>query len=353
MTRHATSPPGPSAAARLLGLLFLAVAALALPGCGGAANADVVLYCALDQNFAEPIVREFEARTGLVVAASYDVEANKSVGLRRRLQAEAGRPVCDVFWNNEVVQTVLIADEGLLEPWTPPAAADIPAAFKDPQSRWTGFAARARVLIVNTERRPDIERQPTGWKDFLDPANADRAGMAKPLTGTTAAHAAWFLARDGAEKTLDLMSRLEANKVHFGPGNAHLMRLVRTGELDFGWTDSDDCQVALDEGYPVRRIVPDQGPGEDGVVVIPNTASLVKGGPHPEAARRLVDFLVSRDVEERLAHSASAQIPVRADVPRPAHVLDLSACRIAQVDWEAAGRAYAAHAGELEAFFNR
>jgi len=324
-----------------------------LSACSGRADADVVLYVALDQNFSEPIVREFERRTGLVVRASYDVEANKSVGLRRRLQEEAERPVCDVFWNNETAQTVLLADQGLLESYVSPAAAEIPAAYKDPAGFWTGFAVRGRVLIVNSERFPDAATQPAGWEAFLDPAHAERAGMARPLTGTTATHIGWFIARDGLQPTLDLLERLRGNGVHFGPGNAHLMRLVRTGELDFGWTDTDDCQVAIDAGFPVRQVIPDQHEGGDGLMVIPNTVSVVKGGPNPENARLLVDFLLSRQVEELLAAAPSAQIPVRSDVPRPPHVIDLSRWRIAEVDWQAAGRAYAQHADVLEAFFVR
>jgi iron(III) transport system substrate-binding protein len=330
---------------------LLLLSLLVALGCAGE-PADVVLYVALDRNHSEPIVNAFEQATGLRVEAYYDVEANKSVGLRRRLQEESDRPVCDVFWNNEVVQTVLLAREDLLQPYVSPSAADIPAGLKDAGGLWAGFAVRARVLIVNTERRPDRSSWPTGTEDFLDPANADRCAMARPLTGTTAAHAGVWLATLGHDGAFELFEAMRANRVRFGPGNAQVMRLVREGELDFGWTDTDDCQAAIDEGHPVAMVVPDQGEGDSGVIVIPNTVSMVAGAPHPEAARRLIDFLLSARVEELLAHGESAQIPVRPDVPRPPHVLDLSALKVATVDWDAAGTAYQQHVGELEAFFN-
>lgn len=219
-------------------LLLPLIAALAA-ACGR--SSDVVLYCALDESFAAPVVREFEQRTGLHVDAYYDVEADKSVGLRRRLQQEASRPVCDVFWNNEPVQSVVLAQAGLLQAYRSPAGADVPARWRDTQDRWCGFAARARVLIVNTQLRPDATKRPAGLADFLDPANADQCGMSAPLTGTMASHAACWLARLGPDATLARLQALLANHVRFGPGNAHVMRLVREGQLAFGWVDTDDC----------------------------------------------------------------------------------------------------------------
>ncbi len=328
---------------------LLACVLLLLAACGGAP--DVVLYCALDQEFAEPVVSEFQRRTGLVVQASYDVEANKSVGLRRRLQQEAARPICDVFWNNEPVQTVVLARAGLLQPYRSPAAEDLDARWRDPQDLWCGFAARGRVLIVNTQLLPGEADRPAGLQDFLDPGHAGQCGMAEPLTGTTAAHAAAWLARLGLPATLERFDALRANQVRFAAGNAHVMRLVREGDLRFGWTDTDDCQSAIAAGFPVAQVVPDQGHDGDGLVVIPNPVALVAGAPHAEAGRHLIDFLLSAETEALLAAGPSAQIPLRPGVARPPHVLDLSRLRVADVDWSAAGAAYDEHAAELEADF--
>jgi iron(III) transport system substrate-binding protein len=330
---------------------------LALAWCGLAAScgpsADVVLYCSLDRSHAEPVVAAFEEASGLTVEAYYDVEANKSVGLRRRLQEEAARPICDVFWNNEVVQMALLARAGLLQPYDSPSAADIPAQHKDPGHLWTGFAARGRVLIVNTRSRARGALWPHSSSDFLSPANSGRCGMAKPLTGTTAAHAGVWMAELGVEPALARFRAMQDNGVLFGPGNAHVMRLVRDGQLDFGFTDTDDCQAAIDEGYPVAMVVPDQGAKEEGLILIPNTIGLVAGAPHPDAGRQLIDFVLSPAVEEQLARGPSAQIPLRADVPRPPQVLDISTVKLAAVDWPAASAAYEAQADALEALFNR
>lgn len=335
-------------------LLALAGAlALTVGSCGGR-PADVVLYCAVDRSHSEPIVRAFEAETGLVVDFVPDIEASKSVGHRRRLQEEADRPRCDVFWNNEIVQTLLLKEQGLLAPYEPTTAGDIPPAFRDPEHYWTGFAARGRVLIVNTDALPDPAAHPRGMVDFLDPNRASRdgdalAGMARPTTGTTATHAAVLVAKLGLDGALAHFAAMRAAGTAFGASNGSMMRLVRDGNLEFAWTDTDDVRAAVEAGAPVAQIVPDQD--ADGLIVIPNTVMLIEGAPHPEAARRLIDYLCSAVVEEQLAAGPSAQIPVRDSVARPDHVLDLGEYRLADIDWPAVGRAYEQHGPAIDAAF--
>ena len=128
----------------------VAAAAALLVAC--APEADLVVYVAHDMVHSEPLIRRFADETGLRVRAEYDIEASKTVGLVTRIRQEWSRPRCDVFWNNEIAHTVALAAEGLLAAYDSPSAADIPEVFRDPERRWTGFAARARVFIVNTER---------------------------------------------------------------------------------------------------------------------------------------------------------------------------------------------------------
>ncbi len=311
----------------------------------------MVLYCALDQVFAEVLVREFERESGLAVRAEFDVEGQKTVGLVLRLREERARPRCDVFWNNEIAHTVSLAADGLLLPYDSPSAADIPPAFRDPQQRWTGFAARARVFILNTELADPVSIR--GLDDLLDPRWKGKVCMARPLTGTTLTHVTALYTLWGEERTRAWLARATADDgpLSFVQSNGQVMRLVREGRMTFGLTDTDDFNVARTEGYPVAAVFPDQGPDGEGTLLIPNTVAILAGAPHPEAARRLVDFLLSRRVEERLAASLSAQIPVRADVPRPAGVRAASELKLLAVDWAEVGAQIGARHAELKELF--
>ena len=111
----------------------------------------------------------------------YDTEATKSLGLVELLLQEKAHPRCDVFWNNELLGTLQLADEGLLLPYRGSGYERIPAAFKDADGRWAGFAARLRLWIVNTNRLAPTEAaiQQAASGDL------DRMVIAKPLYGTT------------------------------------------------------------------------------------------------------------------------------------------------------------------------
>jgi iron(III) transport system substrate-binding protein len=54
-----------------------------------------------------------------------------------------------------------------------------------------------------------------------------------------------------------------------------------------------------------------------GVPMMPNMVSLVANGPRPEEGRRLIDYLLSPDVERQLAESEAVQIPLHPGVPGP------------------------------------
>jgi len=332
-------------------LRFAAALLIAATVVSCSSDADVVLYCALDQVHAESLIARFEQETGLTVRAEFDVEANKTIGLVSRIRAESAATRCDVFWNNEIANTVALGDEGLLAPYASPSAKDIPAQFRSKDDLWTGFAARARILIVNTDLADPSEIH--GMADLIDPKWAGKAGMARPLTGTTLTHATALysvLGEDAAREYLQTVKRLnDEGKLSLTSGNATLMKQVSTGQIAFGWTDTDDFNVALEKGEPVAAVYPDQN--GVGTMVIPNSVSMIKNAPHEDAAKRLIDFILSEDVERTLAFSRSAQIPVRASVERPAHVKSAADFKVMAVDFATVGAELPARHEELKTLF--
>ena len=84
---------------------------------------EVIVYTALDREFSEPIFEEFTKKTGIAVRAKYDAESTKTVGLTEAILSERARPRCDLFWNNEVINTIRLERAGLLRPYKSPAAA--------------------------------------------------------------------------------------------------------------------------------------------------------------------------------------------------------------------------------------
>jgi iron(III) transport system substrate-binding protein len=261
----------------------------------------LTVYCAHDAIFAEEILRRFEKKTGIAVAVKFDSEATKSLGLVEQIIREGKHPRADVFWNNELLGTLDLAERGLLDPYQGEGWKRIPEKFRDPEARWTGFAARMRVVIRNTKIAPE----PVQW-----PESGDLSGwsIAKPLYGTTLTHYSALWALWGPEKLKSWHADTQRRGLREVNGNAAVKDVVAAGTCAAGWTDTDDYFAARDAGSqvavePVRL--------ENGATIcIPNTVAIVRNAKHREHARTLVDFLLSAETELSLARSKSRQIPL-------------------------------------------
>jgi iron(III) transport system substrate-binding protein len=317
-----------------LGVILLMILTLSFFGCGSSQPPEVVVYTALDEEFSKPIFASFTDATGIVVNRAFDVESTKTVGLANRIVEESKRPRCDLFWNNEILNTLRLERQGLLRPYNSLPAAAYPASVRSPEGLWYGFAARARVLVVNVNRVPE-ERRPKSIRDLTDPQWYEQCGIAKPLFGTTVTHAACLFAVWGDEAAKEFLHGVKRN-ARIMSGNKQVAQAVASGSIAFGLTDTDDAIVEIERGMPVTIIYPDQGEGQPGTLFIPNTLALVKGSPNPEAAEKLVDYLLSADVERRLADGPSAQIPLRRGIPASSRVKTSGQVRAMQIDWSAA-----------------
>ena len=278
---------------------------------------QVTAYVSADRPFSEPVLREYERRSGIRVDTVYDTEETKSTGLANRLLAEQARPRADVFWSNEPVRMLVLKSRGVLAPYRSPAAAGIPAALIDPDGFWTGFSARIRVIAYNTKLvKP--EDAPQSVFDLADRKWRGQVAMADPRFGSTSFHVSALYALAGDEKMDDFFRRLKANDVRIVDGNSVVRDMVARGEVKVGLTDTDDVNVAIEDGQPIAMVLPDRN--GLGVPVMPNMTSLIANAPHPEEGKKLIDYLLSPDVERQLAQSAAVQIPLHVGVPGPKNI---------------------------------
>jgi iron(III) transport system substrate-binding protein len=296
----------------------------------------VTIYVSTDRVFSEPVLRDYEKRTGVRVNPVYDTEETKSTGLANRLIAEQARPQADVFWSNEPVRTLVLKNRGVLAPYRSPNAAGIPPALVDPEGYWTGFSARIRVIAYNT-KLVNTEDAPRSIFDLADPKWKGQVAIADPRFGSTSFHVAALYAMAGDEKMDDFFRRLKANDVRVVGGNSVVRDLVARGEVKVGLTDTDDVNVAIEDGQPVAMMLPDAS--GLGVPVMPNMVSLIANGPNREEGRRLIDFLLSADVEKQLAESEAVQIPLHGGVAGPKNIPAIETFKPMTLDYsKAAGR---------------
>jgi iron(III) transport system substrate-binding protein len=281
-----------------------------LHGCRGKnAREEIIVYCGVDEPYASQVFKDFEQQSGLRVAAQYDIESSKSVGLAGKMTAEKDHPSADVWWGSEAFLSVRLAREGILQQYQPSNAAEIPPEFKDPDGYWTGVGLRARVLAVGTGKmKPDFEI--TSVKDLADPRVKDKACISIPTAGATGAHMAALYVNWGPDRARAFLHKLQENKVQLLGGNAEVARQVGDGTFMLGLTDSDDCSDALKDGGKLSMIVPDQN--DEGTLAMPTTVGLVKGGRHEADAKKLIDFLLSKQTEQKLIDLNFAKWGVRS-----------------------------------------
>ena len=260
------------------------ILALVLAGCSAGNERAVVIYTSQDQEYAEPILRDFTKETGIEVRAVYDNEAVKTIGLVNRLLAEKDHPQCDIFWNNEELRTRQLAAQNL---------------FRDGNGwRTTGY--RARQLVVNTGKISPATAEKLQFTALTNAEWRGKVAMAYPLFGTTATHFLFLRQVWGEKKWLEWCRALQKNQPILVDGNSVVVRMVGKGEASVGVTDSDDIAAGRREGLPVAGV-----PLPDDALLISNSIGVIRGSPHPGEAQRLYEYLQRPAVLKKLVDASA------------------------------------------------
>ncbi len=289
----------------------------------------VVVYTSEDQIFSEPVLRDFEKETGIKVKAVFDTEEAKSTGVMNRLIAEKDNPQADVFWANEPIRAEILKQKGIAASYKSSNAREIPNVYKDPESYWTGFSARARVFVVNKK----VENKPNSILTYTDPRWKGKGVIANPLFGTTTVEIAAIFTLWGDNKAKAFMEDMKKNNVGISTSNGESTDFVASGQFEFSLVDSDDAVNRIRQGKSIEMVYPDQGENEIGCLIVPNAVVLINGAKHPDNARRLIDYLLSKVTERKLAFADCAQIPLHPGVETSAEVRPIEEIKIMKVNY--------------------
>ncbi len=262
------------------------------------AEEKVVLYSAHTQEIIDALVPRFEEATGIkaevVKLGSSDVVA--------RVKAEKENPQCDVIWSIGGEQ--LEANSALLESYTPKDWDKIDDVFKV-GTNWMPYTGIIMVFVVNTDMLKEDEI-PKKWTDLSDAkftelissARADKSGSSYMQLAT--------VLNIYKDKGWDVYKSILANFVLSGSSSA-VPRFVNDGEAAIGITLEDNAFRFVEGGGPVKIVYP-----EDGTTAAPDGIALVKGAPHPDAAKKFIDWVLSKETQDFLVETMGRR-PVRSD----------------------------------------
>ncbi|WP_313577539.1 extracellular solute-binding protein [Lacrimispora sp.] len=270
-------------------------------------QADLVVYSVQEKGICEPVIKEFEERTGLHVK----VENGSLEELLKKLEDGSG-PYGDEGEAWDVVFGAGIETlEEKKEYWQAYESPEIPTiarAFRCEDYKWTSFSVCPLVIMYNTNV-VTYRELPAGWASLLEPRWKGRVAFVDPgmseIYSSALATAVYTYRGEG-----DYMKQLADNLEY---GSLSSLSEVNSGILDgrysLGVTIEGAAQALRLRGADVDYIYP-----KEGTTVLPDGTAIVNGCPHPEAARRFLDFTVSKDTQRILVSDLNRR-SVRLDVP--------------------------------------
>lgn len=253
---------------------------------GAQAEGELSIYTSQRVEDMEAVSADFEERYGIDVTVW---RANSDEVLQRAVaEYQAERADVDVFETNGN-ELEAMHREGLLQPVTSSATADIlPSAVRD-HGEWVGTRLNIITAAFNTDL-VDAASVPATWTDFLDPQWAGKIGVEED-------DADWFAevvkSFPSEEEGLQFFRDLVAgNGVSVRKGHALMLELVAAGEIPLAMTvyqyQADDLKS---EGAPVDWFAVEPAIGRV------NGVAVAREAPHPYAALLFYDYLLTTGQE--------------------------------------------------------
>ncbi|MEI2417850.1 ABC transporter substrate-binding protein [Orrella sp. JC864] len=222
--------------------------------------------------------------------------------LMQRIKAEAANPLGDLFWSGGL--STLGEFHELFEPYRSPQAEAIPPAYRNPDGLWLGTNTHVTVLMVN-RRQLGKDLPPKSWAELGEPKWKGRIVIPDPERSSASFVALYGLRRLLGEEVLAQVAR---NAVIVGTTSAAYEGVAK-GEFAVAVTMEYAAYEYVAGGLKDIELV---YPAE-GTFLSPEGMALIKGGKNPQPARKLYEFLASRQAQTEIFKSAYRR-PLRQDI---------------------------------------
>lgn len=298
----------------LLGLGTLAtllLVPLLLVACSDDGRTPLVLYSPHGRDLLGLFETTFEAENPDIDVRWLDMGSQE---VYDRVRSEGVNPQADVWFGGPATILARGVADGLLEAYRPPWADSLAESGQHPEDLYFSLYRTPPILVYNEQAVSEADA-PRDWDDLLDPQWRDKVLIRDPLaSGTMRTIFSMVLARSvadtgNAEAGFDWLRRLDAQTKEYAHNPALLhLKMERQEGLVTCW-ELTDILFQRKRGAPLGYSFPSSGSP-----VIEDSVGLVKGAPHPEAARRFLDWVGSVPAQ-KLAAEQAFRLPARTDIP--------------------------------------
>jgi iron(III) transport system substrate-binding protein len=304
----------PVIATILLGLPASAQAGDPIDVAAAKKEGKVVWYTSTPIATANKIIKAFETETGVKVEL---FRSGGSQVLRRFMQEQqAGHLAADVLTTSDPAATAALARKGVFVAFKPTNFDKVPAEAKEANGAHVAQRLNLITIFVRHDKIADAAA-PKTWSDLLDPKYKRQMVASDPSYTALGLMTVATLAKKFGWGFYEKMRAADTMVVQ---GNQQVAEMLKNGErlIAAGALDS----YAADErkaGHPVATVYP-----AEGALIIASPTSIVKGGPNPNAAKLLAEFMLS-DTAQKLfpedgGYAARVDIAPPPDSPKLADV---------------------------------
>ncbi len=276
---------------RLLGGGVMVAAAAALMAGSVLAKTELTVYTAIEADDLKRYAAAFNK-------SNPDIEikwVRDSTGIvTAKLLAEKSNPHADVVWGLAASSLMLLKNEGMTIPYMPKGGDKLDAKFigKANPPHWTGMDAWVACICVNTVETEKLGLpMPTSWKDLAKPVYKGHIVMPNPnSSGTGFLDVSGWLQMFGEEGGWKYMDGLHQNIAWYTHSGSKPCRQAGAGETPLGVSFAYRGAKVKNKGAPIEIVIPSEGVGWE-----MEATSIMKGTKNLEAAKKLVDFSVSKE----------------------------------------------------------
>ena len=222
-------------------------------------------------------------------------------------ERESGKIQADILWTSEVPDFYQMNGEGLFVKYISPEVANILNPFEGYDGSFTPIRLGTLGIAYNTRF---VKAAPKSWDDLKKPEFKGAFGIADPaLSGTSYMSVALLAQQFG----WTFFEDLKKNNAKMGKGSGQVVDDTASGELsgslavDYITMDKIEKGATLSIAYPKETLV------------IPSPAAIIKDTSNLEAAKKFIDFLLSK--EGQMIIAGEGTLPVRKDVTETSKLL--------------------------------